>query len=242
MLKKILIAALWLPLTALAQTYPSPTFQNLTLTGTLTSTGGVSLSSLASQAANTVVANVSGSAASPTAVVMPTCNTSSSTLQYTGGTGWGCGTVAIAGANSNITSLTGLTGLITQYNGVGTVANGIPSEYAQANATAQTASITPSTLYATPASGAGLYLVIVDTVCTTAGTAGTVSASIGWYNGSASASTATGPMSLSTIGSETTQIFTIYSAAIQNITYSTTVSGAAGSPQYSIRIRLVYLG
>jgi hypothetical protein len=36
MLKRILIAALWLPLIALAQTYPSPTFQNVTVRGTLT--------------------------------------------------------------------------------------------------------------------------------------------------------------------------------------------------------------
>lgn len=227
---------------ALAQTYPSPTFQSLTVLGTLTNTGGVSLSSLASQAANTVVANVTGSAASPTAFVMPTCNTSSSALQYTGGAGWACGTVAAAGSNSNITSLTGLTGLITQYNGVATVAAGIPAEYAQINSTAQTASIASATLYAVPSSGAGFYVAIVDTICTTAGTAGTVATSIGWNNGAASASAATGPMSLSTLGNETTQIFTVYSAASQNITYSTTVSGAAGSPQYSIRIRLLYLG
>lgn len=34
MLKKLLLAALWLPLMALAQTYPSPTYQNLTVLGT----------------------------------------------------------------------------------------------------------------------------------------------------------------------------------------------------------------
>lgn len=36
MLKKLLLAALWLPLMALAQSYPSPTYQNVTVLGTLT--------------------------------------------------------------------------------------------------------------------------------------------------------------------------------------------------------------
>ncbi|HKU19344.1 MAG TPA: hypothetical protein VJP80_08890 [Candidatus Saccharimonadales bacterium] len=36
MLKKLLLAALWLPLMALAQSYPSPTFQNFTVNGTAT--------------------------------------------------------------------------------------------------------------------------------------------------------------------------------------------------------------
>ena len=38
MLKRILFAALWLPLLALAQSYPSPTFNNLTVQGTATLT------------------------------------------------------------------------------------------------------------------------------------------------------------------------------------------------------------
>lgn len=49
-----------------------------------------SAASLAAQAANTVVANVTGSAASPTAFSMPTCSTSTSALQYTSGTGFTC--------------------------------------------------------------------------------------------------------------------------------------------------------
>jgi hypothetical protein len=58
MLKRILLAALWLPLAALAQSYPSPTFNNVTVQGTLTaasqsftnplpvSSGGTGVSSL----------------------------------------------------------------------------------------------------------------------------------------------------------------------------------------------------
>lgn len=78
--------------------------------------GNVGATSLAAQAANTVVANVTGSSASPTAFPMPTCNTSTSALQYTPGTGWICYT--------NSASLTGatFTGAITA-PGVTTSAN-----------------------------------------------------------------------------------------------------------------------
>lgn len=44
-MKKLLLAALWLPLMALAQTYPSPTYQNVTILGTLNVTGGPTFTS-----------------------------------------------------------------------------------------------------------------------------------------------------------------------------------------------------
>ena len=123
MLKKILLAALWLPLMALAQTYPSPTYQNLTVlgtthegavaitggsitgtpisgstgsftglttTGSFTATGLVTTADLATQAANTVLANVTGSSASPTAFAMPSCSGTTNALGYTSGTGIVC--------------------------------------------------------------------------------------------------------------------------------------------------------
>ena len=52
--------------------------------------GNVTASNLASQAANTVLANVTASSASPTAFAMPSCSTSTSALNYTSGIGWGC--------------------------------------------------------------------------------------------------------------------------------------------------------
>lgn len=113
MLKRILLAGLWLPLAALAQSYPSPTFQNLTVNGTFTSTGNIGLSSLAAQAANTILANATGSSASPTAIPMAGCNGAAQALQYTNGGGasaFSCNSnIATSGANANITSLTGLT-------------------------------------------------------------------------------------------------------------------------------------
>lgn len=115
MLKKLKFAAvaLLLPMIAFAQSYPSPTFQNLTVNGTFTSTGNIGLSSLAAQAANTILANATGSSASPTAIPMAGCNGAAQALQYTNGAGASAFTcnsnIATNGANANITSLTGLT-------------------------------------------------------------------------------------------------------------------------------------
>jgi len=81
-----------MPMLALAQSYPSPTFNNLTVNGTFTATGKVGLSSLAAQAANTAVANVTGSSATPAAVALPSCSVANGALQYTSGTGFSCGT------------------------------------------------------------------------------------------------------------------------------------------------------
>src|ERR1044072_7947149 len=109
MLKKIIVAALLLPLLAFGQSYPSPTFNNLTVQGTFTATGNVGLPSLAPQAANTMVGNATGSSASPTAITVTGCNGAAQALQWTNGSGFGCNSnIATSGANANITSLSGL--------------------------------------------------------------------------------------------------------------------------------------
>lgn len=65
----------------------------LTVNGLLTATGNIGLSSLAVQAANTVVANITGASASPSAAPVPSCNTSASALNYaTSGAGFSCNT------------------------------------------------------------------------------------------------------------------------------------------------------
>ena len=53
--------------------------------------GGFAISGIAAIAANTVLANTTGSSASPTAFSMPSCNGSSNALQYASGTGFVCG-------------------------------------------------------------------------------------------------------------------------------------------------------
>ncbi|MET3232301.1 UNVERIFIED_ORG: hypothetical protein ABIC54_004506 [Burkholderia sp. 1263] len=142
-MKKLItaLATALLAFPTLAQTYPSPTFNSLTLqnpltpenggtgaststgtgsvvlssspalttptiasptfTGSFTATGLVTISALAAQAANSVIANATGSNASPTAFAMPSCSTSTSALQWTSGTGFTCYT--------NSASLTGAT-------------------------------------------------------------------------------------------------------------------------------------
>ena len=121
MLKRILLCVILAPMVALAQTYPSPTFNNITsqgtatlnnatVSGTFTATGKIGLPSLAAQAANTVVGNATGSSATPTAITVTGCNGAAQALQWTNGSGFGCNSnVATSGANANITSLTGLT-------------------------------------------------------------------------------------------------------------------------------------
>jgi len=72
-------------------------FTNLSATGTVTLPGGsVLLTGLATQAANTVVANVTGSTVSPTAVTLTSCSTTASAVSYTSGTGFGCNTTVNA--------------------------------------------------------------------------------------------------------------------------------------------------
>lgn len=70
----------------------SPTIASPTVTGSFTATGLVTPADLATQAANTVLSNVTGSSASPTAFTMPSCSTANSALKYTLGSGWACGT------------------------------------------------------------------------------------------------------------------------------------------------------
>lgn len=67
----------------------------------------------------------------------------------------------------NLGNLTLATKLLS-YNGITTVSNGIPSEVATIDSTGLTANVGATTLYAVPASGAGLYRVSAYLVTTTA--------------------------------------------------------------------------
>lgn len=60
--------------------------------------GNVTAAALGAQAANTVVANATGASAAPTAFAMPSCNTTSSALIWTPGTGFQCSTAINAAA------------------------------------------------------------------------------------------------------------------------------------------------
>ncbi len=67
-------------------------------------------------------------------------------------------------ANNNVD----MAGLISKYNGITTVSNGVPSEVATVDLTGQTANIGATTLYAVPAGGGGMYRVTALVVLTTA--------------------------------------------------------------------------
>lgn len=92
----------------------------------LTSLGSIPLSSLQTQAANTVVGNATGSTATPTAITVTGCNGAAQALQWTNGTGFGCNsTIATSGANANITSISGLsTALSIGQGGTGATSAG----------------------------------------------------------------------------------------------------------------------
>lgn len=95
--------ALYAPLTGATFTGSiagtSAAFSGLVSVPSLTATGTISLPTaslplpyLAAQAANSIVANSLGATASPTAVAIPSCSTSSSALQWSSGFGFLCNT------------------------------------------------------------------------------------------------------------------------------------------------------
>lgn len=86
----------------------SSTGQTVVSTGALTPPGWgtVPLSGLTAIAANTAIANVSGSLAAPSATSLPSCSTTTSALQYTSGVGFSCNTNS---ANLNGAVFTGTT-------------------------------------------------------------------------------------------------------------------------------------
>jgi hypothetical protein len=130
-----------------------------------------------------------------------------------------------------------LTGSPTQAQGIASLING-----SAVNLTGQNATITTTTLFSVGSSGAGVYRVAFSLIDTSSGSAGTVTATIGWNNGTGAQSSTTASLSLSSAGGEVSGDFIFTSAASQNITYATTVTGVLGSPFYTLKLRIEYLG
>jgi hypothetical protein len=90
--------------------------------------GNVTATSLAAQAANTVVANVTAASASPTAVALPSCSTANSALKYTSASGLSCGTTyALTTGNLSqfaATTSAQLLGVISDETGTGALVFG----------------------------------------------------------------------------------------------------------------------
>ncbi len=94
---------------------------NSTSTEVFEITGNVNNAHLATQTANTVLGALT--ATTPSGLALPSCSAAGNALHWTSGTGFGCVTLATSGANSNITSLTGLTTPLTGAQGGTGVAN-----------------------------------------------------------------------------------------------------------------------
>ena len=112
--------------------------------------------------------------------------TDSTNVLDTGISRLGAASVAIGNGNAGdftgalkLTTLT-LQGKVGTYNAIATVSQGVPAEYATVDLTAQSAAIGATTLYAVPATGAGMYRISWSATITTVDGAASV---LGGTNG-----------------------------------------------------------
>lgn len=174
--------------------------------------------------------------------------------------------INIARSAANTMTLTASSGVLTsaalqvgttvsKYNAINTVANGIPSEYAQINTTGLTGNVTAATLYAVPASGAGLYRVSAYVVLTTAGSISSTLPNVQLVYTDIDANTSvtldaspilgaaglgqTGLLTANTVGTVASGVVVINAKASTTIQYQTVnyASNAAGMT-YALHIRL----
>lgn len=144
-------------------------------------------------------------------------------------------------------------GPIAQYNGVNTVAKGIPTEIAAVDLTMQNAAIGTTTLYSVPSSGAGQYRLAWNTkVTTAAGGSSTLGALTITYTDpdgvvqtiTAGAQTSAGAIATTSTGNSTTTVLLglpilINAKASTNIQYAFAyASNAANAMQYNLHIVL----
>lgn len=80
----------------------------LTVTGSFTATGLVTIADLATQTTNTILGNATSGTASPTALAVGSCSTAGSALNWTTNTGFGCN-ASITAAAVPASGLTGAT-------------------------------------------------------------------------------------------------------------------------------------
>jgi hypothetical protein len=131
-------------------------------------------------------------------------------------------------------------GMIDNYLGTATAGMGVSPVLAAVSSTAQSASVTTTNLQCGGAvCPAGVYRVTVYHVVTTAGSAGTLSTTVGWNDGTAARTKKpAADVDMSSTNYDTGQA-TIVADGVNNITYSTTVAGATGSPVYAVYVTLL---
>lgn len=103
--------------------------------------GGIGVNGIAAIAANTVLANATGSSAAPTAFAMPSCSAAGNALAYTSGTGITCNTSLFSSPTITTPNITGVTnggnaaaGIVGEYVTNSTTGTSLPSA-SNANAT-----------------------------------------------------------------------------------------------------------
>lgn len=142
-------------------------------------------------------------------------------------------------ANATVDSTLSAAGL-TRYNGAATAGMGVAPIYASVSLTGQTGSIGATSMQVGGAvAPAGIYRISWYGKTTTASGSDTLTVTISYNDGSGSRTRAFGFL-LSTLAAGGTQqiVDLIQADGINNIQYSTTRSGATGSPQYSLGIIL----
>jgi hypothetical protein len=192
--------------------------------------------------------NVTGGAVNGTPIGATTPSTGAfTTLSATGNATLGgnesvTGTMTVTGAST-------LAGGISSYNGVATVGNGVPAEYAQVNLVNQNANISSTTAYAVPSAQGGFYRVSCYAVVTTAdGASSTLpNIGVGWTDSDSSvallAGTVTSTNTANAAGAFSQGQQIVYAKGGSNITYQTSnyASGTAGAMKYSVHIKVEYL-
>ncbi|WP_321944626.1 hypothetical protein [Burkholderia cenocepacia] len=122
----------------------SATGQAIVSTGSSTSPawGGIGVNGIAAIAANTVIANATGSSASPTAFAMPSCSGTNNALRWTSGTGFTCATgIALTSSGLNqfaSTTSAQLASIVSDETGSGSLVFGTNPTIAGATFTAPT--------------------------------------------------------------------------------------------------------
>lgn len=142
----------------------------------------VTATALVAQAANTVVANVTGSSASPTAVAIPNCVGTSSAVTYTSGSGFGCNAainaLTLGGASfaspGPIGSVSTSSGAFSSISApTATIGGGTIDNTAIGNSSASTGKFTTLSASSTVSgSGFGTYLASPPAIGGTASAAG----------------------------------------------------------------------
>ncbi len=102
----------------LAAIAATQTLTNKSISGSANTLSNIALTSLATQATNTVLVNATSGSASPTAQAVSSCSASTSALTWTTNTGFGCHTISGSGAGTvaDITALRALTSVTPATN------------------------------------------------------------------------------------------------------------------------------